>query len=121
MCRNLKVRFVHSSGISCRMTRVPSSPTATAACFTVCWRKQQNRRNAMNFAFRAISALAVAGVIAVPAVAQTYPSKPVRIIVPYAPGGDIDTVARLMAQKLTEQLGNSFIVENRPGAAGVLG
>jgi len=45
----------------------------------------------------------------------------VRIIVPYTPGGGIDTVARLMAQKLTEQFGSSFVVENRPGAAGVLG
>jgi tripartite-type tricarboxylate transporter receptor subunit TctC len=45
----------------------------------------------------------------------------VRIIVPYSPGGGIDTVARTLAQKLTEQVGGSFVVENRPGAAGVLG
>ena len=69
----------------------------------------------------AFNALALACVIALPAVAQSYPSKPVRIIVPYSPGGGIDTVARLMAQKLTERLGGSFVVENRPGAAGVLG
>ena len=75
----------------------------------------------MRMAFCVLNALAVACVMAVPAVAQTYPSKPVRIIVPYTPGGGIDTVARLMAQKLTEQFGSSFVVENRPGAAGVLG
>src|SRR6185295_1908432 len=47
---------------------------------------------------------AAAFIFAPPAVAQTYPTKPVRIIVPYSPGGGIDTVARMMAQKLTEQI-----------------
>jgi tripartite-type tricarboxylate transporter receptor subunit TctC len=55
------------------------------------------------------------------AFAQSWPSRPVRIIVPYSPGGGIDTVARMMAQKLAEQVGGTFVVENRPGAAGVLG
>ena len=55
------------------------------------------------------------------AAAQSYPQRPVRMIVPYTPGGGIDTVARTLAQKLTEQLGATFVVENRPGAAGVLG
>ena len=66
-------------------------------------------------------AIVIACVVATPAAAQTYPAKPVRIIVPYSPGGGIDTVARLMAQKLTEHIGGPFVVENRPGAAGVLG
>jgi tripartite-type tricarboxylate transporter receptor subunit TctC len=53
--------------------------------------------------------------------AQSYPAKPVRIIVPFAPGGGSDFTARLMAQKLTERFATSFVVENRPGAGGNLG
>jgi len=52
---------------------------------------------------------------------QAWPARAVRIIVPFAPGGGVDTVTRFLAQKLTEQLGGSFVVENRPGGAGVLG
>ncbi|TMJ88175.1 MAG: tripartite tricarboxylate transporter substrate binding protein, partial [Alphaproteobacteria bacterium] len=48
--------------------------------------------------------------------AQAYPTRPVRIIVGYPPGGSTDVMARLIGQQLTERLGQSFVLENRPGA-----
>src|SRR5262245_30893700 len=53
--------------------------------------------------------------------AQAWPSRPVRVIVPYPPAGAPDIVARLMAQWLSERLGQQFIIENRPGAGGNIG
>jgi tripartite-type tricarboxylate transporter receptor subunit TctC len=55
------------------------------------------------------------------ALAQAWPSKPVRIIAPFAPGGSADTLGRIVAQKLSESFKENFIVENRPGAGGALG
>jgi tripartite-type tricarboxylate transporter receptor subunit TctC len=63
------------------------------------------------------AALSLAGI----AHAQTWPAKPVRIIVPYAPGGSVDVVTRKMAAKLQEQTGQSFFVENKAGATGTIG
>jgi tripartite-type tricarboxylate transporter receptor subunit TctC len=55
-----------------------------------------------------------------PAAAETYPTRPVTIVAPYAAGGGADLIARLMAQKLGERLNQSFVVENRLGAGGVI-
>lgn len=55
------------------------------------------------------------------AAAQAWPEKPVRIIVPFAPGGTADTLGRIVAQKLSESMKQTFVIENRPGAGGLLG
>ena len=64
---------------------------------------------------------ALLGTLAAHAAEQTYPTRPIRIIVPYTPGGDTDTVARLIASKLPGALGEQAIVENRPGAGSLIG
>jgi tripartite-type tricarboxylate transporter receptor subunit TctC len=66
-----------------------------------------------------LAALAAAAACA--ALAQSYPSHSVRVIIPFPPGGTLDVVGRPLAQKLTEQTGQSFFVENRPGGNGTIG
>ena len=64
---------------------------------------------------------ALALLLSAAAAAQNYPARPVRVIVPYPPGGTVDVVARVLAQRLTEQMGQAFVVENRAGANGTVG
>ncbi len=67
-----------------------------------------------------LAAIAWSSVLA-PVQAQDYPSKPVRLIVPFAPGGSADVYGRFVAQRLQEALGQSFVIDNRPGAGSVIG
>src|SRR4051794_1552979 len=70
--------------------------------------------------FRALTAMLFA-TVSLPASAQPFPSKPVHLIVAYAPGGTGDVVARIVADKLGPALGQTVVVENRPGASGAIG
>ena len=64
---------------------------------------------------------ALAASLSVPVAAQTYPSKPVRLIVPFAPGGFTDVVARILGQRLSISMGQQFIIENKAGAGSTIG
>ncbi len=69
-----------------------------------------------------LTAAAAALALAAPAAhAQRYPERPVQVIVPYAPGGSVDVIARSLAQKLTERMGQTVFIENRAGAGGTIG
>jgi tripartite-type tricarboxylate transporter receptor subunit TctC len=70
---------------------------------------------------RRLGAILLGIAVAAAAHAQGYPAKPVRIVVPYPPGGTVDVVARNLAQQLTVQTGQQFIVDNRAGANGTIG
>jgi tripartite-type tricarboxylate transporter receptor subunit TctC len=77
-------------------------------------------RNVCKFEFTAPAA-ALLTLFAVTATAQNYPSKPVRMVVPFPAGGGIDTVARILAPKLSEGLGQPVVIDNRVGASGTVG
>ncbi len=76
----------------------------------------------VRFATRAVTCFAVSLVLAAASFAQSgYPNKPIRLIVPFPAGGSVDVTSRALAQKLSEQLGQQVIIDNRPGAGGNIG
>jgi tripartite-type tricarboxylate transporter receptor subunit TctC len=79
------------------------------------------REERMRAHLRSIAAALVAVCLSLPAIADDYPSRPITLVVPYPPGGGVDTIARVMAQKLGPALGQQIIIENRPGAGAVIG
>lgn len=79
-----------------------------------------NRRATIKLGLIAVSSFVALGA-ALPAVAQQWPAKPIRFIVPYAPGGIADTAARIIGAKLTETWGHQMVVENRPGGNATIG
>src|SRR5581483_11518267 len=75
------------------------------------------RENPMHRLLWIVLTTALSAPLAVPALAQSYPTHPVTIVVPFAAGGGSDLLARLVAQHLETRLGKPFVIENRPGAA----
>src|SRR3990167_1059375 len=94
-----------------------------AACKSLVCQRRSNPMNLRNPLIRAVMAVAAGLVPASAALGQdaSYPGKPVRMIVPFGSGGTPDTIARVITQRLGESLGQPFVVENRPGANGILG
>jgi len=72
-------------------------------------------------ALSVLSVLSVLGTAAVPAAAQDWPSRPVKLVVPFAPGGSADVFGRFLAERLQQVFGQSFVVENRPGGGAIVG
>ena len=75
----------------------------------------------MNRSIRVLGALAIVTVTAGSAQAQGWPNRPIRMVVPYTPGGYTDLMARLVSQKMSEALGQTFVIENKPGANAAIG
>ncbi|HZP86404.1 MAG TPA: tripartite tricarboxylate transporter substrate binding protein [Burkholderiales bacterium] len=74
------------------------------------------RSTLLRLALAALSAL-----VTMSAFGQTYPNHPVRVVIPFPPGGTLDALGRALAQKLSEQMGQSFVIENKPGGNGIIG
>jgi tripartite-type tricarboxylate transporter receptor subunit TctC len=79
------------------------------------------RGDAVRFAVNLVFSVSAVALSSLEAAGDAYPSKPIRFVVPYAPGGNTDILSRLIGQKLSEAWGQQVIIDNRPGAAGTVG
>src|SRR5688500_2523506 len=108
---------------------LPESDTGTrsaaSGCLTLSARTSNNyhQEEDMNFHAKPVFALLALTAVALPhtAVAQSYPARPIRLILPFPPGGPTDIAGRAIAQKLGEQLGQTVVPDNRPGATSNIG
>jgi tripartite-type tricarboxylate transporter receptor subunit TctC len=98
--------------LTAAQVRADNDPLAACPC-------RETIMSAQQFAFCVVAAMCLA--LPAPAAAQLYPEKPVRLIVPYPPGGPMDTLARFLSQPLSARLGQSIVIENRPGGGATLG
>jgi tripartite-type tricarboxylate transporter receptor subunit TctC len=80
-----------------------------------------NRRRKVLTSLGSLAALPLASALSTPAFAQAWPARPIRVVVPFPPGGLIDTMARMVAPALSKELGQQLVVENKPGAGGGIG
>jgi tripartite-type tricarboxylate transporter receptor subunit TctC len=84
-------------------------------------RSRSARRLSTGTALAILFGAALTALAPLPAAAQTFPSKPVKLVIPFPPGGSLDNVGRLIAQKLSEAWGQQVVIENKPGAGGNIG
>lgn len=90
---------------------------AAQACASWSWLPKGGFRNATTMTLAGLATLA-----AVPSIAHAeYPDKVIEIVVPFAPGGGTDTIARILADEMSKELGESVIIDNRPGAGTMIG
>src|SRR5882757_6497918 len=83
--------------------------------------QRQFREADMRWATKFVFAMAALAALSAPAAAQSWPAKPVRIVVPFGPGGPADVYARILGHELSEVLKQQFVVENKAGAGGTIG
>ena len=101
------------------MNSLHTSTSSRAVAGTL--QKPSSKRRNMGLALASLLLIGTGIFLSHQAHAQNYPNRPVKIIVPFATGGPADNYARFMAQRLQENLGQNFVIDNKPGAGSVIG
>jgi tripartite-type tricarboxylate transporter receptor subunit TctC len=101
------------------MNSLHTSTSSRAVAGTL--QKSSSKRRNMGLALASLLLIGTGIFLSQQAHAQNYPNRPVKIIVPFATGGPADNYARFMAQRLQENLGQNFVIDNKPGAGSVIG